>query len=103
MENDAKLLTKISEKFTVETLKTIISQATGEKIVTINGWQLETAESIGDNFLSIIYRVTIDCTAGGINTQVKTVIKGLPKNWVSRQTFRSADFFKNEIIFYSQV
>lgn len=103
MNKDTQLLDKVSNKFTEETLKTILLSATGEKTATVTGWELAPAAAKGDNYLSIVYRASIEGVTGGKDTKISVIIKGLPNNAASIKTFRSTEFFYNEIYFYNNV
>ncbi|XP_059611132.1 uncharacterized protein LOC132258046 [Phlebotomus argentipes] len=62
-------------------------------------------EKKGDSYLSEVYRLRLsgeNSTSGEIKC-LNFVVKGMPRNIGRRKTFRSADFFRNEIIFYEQI
>lgn len=51
-----------------------------------------------------MFRLQIDGErANGETFQIDTVIKSIPKNIGRRKTFRSDDFFRNEINFYEHI
>lgn len=51
-----------------------------------------------------MFRLQIDGERKNEDTfQINTVIKSIPKNVGRRKTFRSDDFFRNEINFYEHV
>ncbi|KAK9870300.1 hypothetical protein WA026_006387 [Henosepilachna vigintioctopunctata] len=107
----------------METLQNLLSPTFNEKdllkIVTEYTSNLENiqiskvimappSQKIGDSYLSQIVRFTVD--ASGINQQrkpesvsVNVIAKVVPQNLGRQKTFRSRDFFENEIIFYDEV
>lgn len=93
----------ISSKFSEENFKNILSKATNNVNVSLTGWKFEAGSAKGDNYLSVVHRVQIDGLADGKKIQTKVIIKTLPRNVATRKTFRSAEFFENEINFYSKV
>ncbi|XP_034940347.1 uncharacterized protein [Chelonus insularis] len=103
MGKDISLLEEISNKLTEKTLRDILVKKTGKESVEVTGWEFEPGSNKGDNYLSIVYRVTIDGIVDGENIHTKVVIKGLPHNEATRKTFRSAEFFSNEVNFYVKV
>lgn len=58
----------------------------------------------GDSYLSEVIRVRLHGTDRRFKPDyVQAILKNIPKNTSRRLTFRSADFFKNEIGFYERV
>lgn len=107
MSRDVKELKQVSELFTEDTLKEIIRKAKNcdeKDVVNVESWDFGSANKKGDSYLSTVSRVTLKATINdGQKVQVKIVVKALPSNIGRRKTYRSVDFFKNEIAFYSQV
>lgn len=103
MKRDIELLSKVSKLFTEETLREILRTATGEDDVTLSGWSFEEPGPKGDSYMSQIDRVTVFGAVGGEDIAMKLVVKSLPKNIGRRKTFRSDVFFRNEVIFYTEV
>ncbi|XP_043288978.1 uncharacterized protein [Venturia canescens] len=103
MEKDLSQLTKVSKLFTEGTLQEILRQSSGEKNVTVTGWTFEPKAAIGDSYLSEVDRMAIHGESEGKPIMVRLVVKSLPKNIGRRKTYRSTDFFYNEITFYQKI
>ncbi|XP_046484171.2 uncharacterized protein [Neodiprion pinetum] len=103
MSKDKSLLSGVSKLFTEQTLEDIIRKTTGEKDVEILSWDFGEASKKGDGYLSIVDRVTVKGEAGGKPASVSLVVKSMPQNIGRRKTFRSKDFFYNEIICYTEI
>uniref|UniRef100_U5ET49 Putative juvenile hormone-inducible protein n=1 Tax=Corethrella appendiculata TaxID=1370023 RepID=U5ET49_9DIPT len=94
-------LSEISEKFTEENLNEIIRKIGGEKFTK---WEFAPGFKKGDSYLSEVYRVIVEGeNKNGDKIKTSVVVKSIPKNAGWRTTFRSADFFYNEIIFYNEI
>ncbi|XP_055541041.1 uncharacterized protein LOC129727327 [Wyeomyia smithii] len=98
-------LDNISPMFNGATLNDIISDYGGHNCTS---WHFEDSGlGKGDCYLSEVYRMrVVDDTSRKDDDkplEVKLVIKTIPKNVGRRKTFRSADFFRNEINFYNIV
>lgn len=99
-------LDSVSPKFNEAMLNDIIRDYGGHKCTS---WQFENRDfGKGDSYLSEVYRIQVedDTTRkadGDSSLKVKLVVKTIPKNVGRRKTFRSADFFRNEINFYNVV
>ncbi|XP_003706592.3 uncharacterized protein LOC100875535 [Megachile rotundata] len=100
---DYTKLNDVSSHFTEETLKGILRTAQDGKEVNVLSWDFGEANAKGDNYLSTVYRIKINGTVDGKEVQLRIVVKSLPNNIGRRKTYRSTDFFRNEIIFYTQV
>ncbi|XP_064538307.1 uncharacterized protein LOC135428315 [Drosophila montana] len=92
----------ISAKFTEATLDEIIQNAGGTKHTS---FKFGEGGKKGDSYLSRVFRL---CVYGvkepeGKQLEVNVVIKGMPDNLHRRRLFRSTDFFRNEIHFYTKV
>lgn len=96
-------LTEISVRFTEETLKHILRVVNNGKEVNVLSWDFDETSSKGDNYLSTIYKIKVIGTVDGKEIEVGSVVKGLPKNIGRRKTYRSTEFFSNEIMFYTKV
>ncbi|KAK0076663.1 hypothetical protein PV325_005040 [Microctonus aethiopoides] len=103
MTKDYQRLAIVSKLFTEKTLKDILLNKTGGKNVSVTGWIFGDASAKGDSYLSTVDRITIEGIVDEEPITVKVVVKSLPRNLGRRKTFRSTDFFYNEIIFYSKI
>lgn len=103
-----ELTNRISPYFTAEVIQNILkskSNCTNIEIKSINYGK----DSVkGDSYLSTLCRFVIE--AEGVNERgtkksfsLPIIVKSIPKNVARRKTFRSNDFFENEIIFYEKV
>uniref|UniRef100_A0A182M746 CHK kinase-like domain-containing protein n=1 Tax=Anopheles culicifacies TaxID=139723 RepID=A0A182M746_9DIPT len=97
-------LSDISPKFTEETLDEIVRSAGGKRCIS---WKIpETNFTKGDAYLSELYRIQLTGERNEPDQEpmvVNVVVKTIPKNVGRRNTFRSADFFRNEANFYNVV
>ncbi|KAL7015018.1 hypothetical protein ACKWTF_016247 [Chironomus riparius] len=92
----------ISPNFTEEHLNEIIKKFGGVKYTSLafEG----NAGKKGDGYLSEVYKVVVTGEDDkGKSFDVHVIIKTTPKSIARRKTFRSADFFRNEINFYNCV
>ncbi|KAG8041085.1 hypothetical protein G9C98_002073 [Cotesia typhae] len=103
MAKNKDILTGLSKLLTEKTLENIVKQATGGKNIEIVDWKSEEASKKGDSYLSTVTRLTIEAIVDNKKNNLKIVIKSLPDNLGRRKTFRSAEFFRNEITFYTKV
>lgn len=99
-------LNEVSDKFTEEVLTDILHKAYNGKKVQLTDWNFGEGFAKGDSYMSTVNKGEVH----GIidddsqqHVQINFVVKSIPKNIGRRKTFRSADFFLNEIIFYTQV
>jgi len=98
-------LNEINNKFTEEVLTNILSKKFGDK-VQLTDWFFEEGSAKGDNYLSNVYKGKVNGVIKNDSkqhVQIDIVVKSMPKNSGSRKTFRTADFFRNETIFYTEV
>lgn len=106
MAKDKSLLESVSKYFTESSLANIVAKSLNEdaKNVTILSWDFDN-ESVkkGDSYLSTVDRVTIKSKIKNQEKETKIFVKSLPNNLVRRKTFRSVEFFHNEIMFYAKV
>uniref|UniRef100_A0A182VRI2 CHK kinase-like domain-containing protein n=1 Tax=Anopheles minimus TaxID=112268 RepID=A0A182VRI2_9DIPT len=97
-------LSDISAKFTEDTLDEIVRNAGGKRCIS---WKIpETNFTKGDAYLSELYRIQLTGEPNEPDREpmvVNVVVKTIPKNVGRRNTFRSADFFRNEANFYNVV
>lgn len=99
----------INSKFDDDVLIDIVKKKTGWDQFDIESVDLGEASTKGDNYLSNVTRFTIKIISKNNNsdeetrTNIYVICKSLPQNLATRKTFRSLDFFVNEIAFYSAV
>ncbi|XP_012229629.1 uncharacterized protein [Linepithema humile] len=98
-------LSEVSDKFTKEVLTDVLCKAHGKKVQLVD-WDFGEGFAKGDSYLStvtkgVVYGITDDDSKQHV--QVNFVVKSIPKNVGRRKTFRSSDFFRNEIMFYTQI
>jgi len=99
-------LNEVSDKFTEELLTDILCKESNGKKVQLTDWDFGEGFAKGDSYLSIVNKGKIYGIIDGDpqqHVQVNFVVKSIPKNIGRRKTFRSAEFFRNEIIFYTKV
>lgn len=99
-------LSEINVKFTEEVLTSILSKGCDGKEVQLTDWDFDEGSAKGDNYLSNVYKGKVSGVIDGDSkrhVQVNIVVKSMPKNSSTRRTFRTADFFRNEIAFYTEV
>lgn len=99
-------LSVVNDKFTEKVLQEILCKANDGKKVQLTGWKFGDEFTKGDNYLStvnkvVLYGITDDEAKQEV--QLNFVVKSTPQNVGRRITFRSSDFFTNEINFYTQV
>ncbi|XP_058790196.1 uncharacterized protein LOC131663681 [Phymastichus coffea] len=99
------LLESVSKFFTENKLKEIVAKQLNENIkdIAILSWEFSDASKKGDSYLSTVDRVAIKCKVKNQIKEVKIVVKSLPNNKGRRATYRSTDFFANEITFYVEI
>ncbi|XP_014214809.1 uncharacterized protein LOC106643982 isoform X2 [Copidosoma floridanum] len=105
MKKNISLLESVSKYFTEEALRSIVAKfyKTNVAKVEISSWDFGNASKKGDSYLSTVDRVIVKGLVKNEAKQVNLVVKSLPNNPGRRKTFRSAEFFRNEIIFYSEI
>ncbi|XP_012524822.1 uncharacterized protein LOC105830189 [Monomorium pharaonis] len=99
-------LSEVNNKFTEEVLINILSKVSNGKKVQLTKWNFNEGSAKGDNYLSIVYKGKVYGITDGDpkqHVQANVVVKSMPKNPGTRKTLRCADFFSNEIIFYTQI
>lgn len=100
---DHAKLKEVSACFTEKTLKDILYTVHNGKEVNVLSWEFGGSSNTGDNYLSTIYKIKVSGTVDGKKVQVGLVVKALPNNRGRRKTYRSAEFFSNEILFYTKI
>ncbi|KOC63170.1 hypothetical protein WH47_02679 [Habropoda laboriosa] len=100
---DYAKLKEVSDLFTEETLKDILYKVHNGKEINVLRWDFAQMNATGDNYLSTVYKIKVTGTVDGQEVHVNLVVKAMPKNIGRRNTFRSAEFFHNEIEFYTKV
>ncbi|CAK9829094.1 hypothetical protein ANTRET_LOCUS6498 [Anthophora retusa] len=100
---DYAKLKDVSDVFTEETLKDILYKVYNGKEINVLSWDFADLNTKGDNYLSIVHKIKVTGTVDGEKVHVNLIVKGMPKNVGRRKTFRSAEFFNNEIEFYTKV
>lgn len=105
MSQNKDLLMEVSDHFTEKNLRDILAKKNGGKSedVRVLSWDFGAASAKGDSYLSTVSRICVKGEIKGKSIEVKLVVKSLPKNLGRRKTFRSPDFFYNEITFYEEV
>jgi len=98
-------LSEISNKFTKQVLTDILCKVHNGKEILLTDWNFGEGFAKGDSYLSTVnkgkvYGITKDNLKQHV--QVNFVVKSIPKNVGRKKTFRSAEFFCNEILFYTQ-
>ncbi|XP_014214807.1 uncharacterized protein LOC106643981 [Copidosoma floridanum] len=105
MNKDLSLLKGVSVYFTEETLRSVVAKEKNvdPKVVEILGWDFGRANAKGDSHLSVVQRVKIKSKVNDNETEMSYIVKSFPQNIGRKKTFRSEEFFYNEITFYNEV
>lgn len=108
MSRDEKCaaLSKMNNKFTEEMLIGILSKTYNGKKMQVTDWNFNEGSAKGNNYLSNVYKGRVNGTTDDNPkqyVQANIVVKSMPNNPGTRKTLRCADFFRNEIAFYTQV
>lgn len=99
-------LSDVSDKFTVEVLAEVLRRACDGRKVQLTDWTFGERFAKGDSYLSTVNKGKLHGIMDGDpgrQVQVNFIVKSIPKNVGRRKTFRSGEFFGNEIIFYTKV
>ncbi|XP_013138437.1 PREDICTED: uncharacterized protein LOC106103270 isoform X1 [Papilio polytes] len=100
---DFKTLTHVSPALTNDKLTKALTDWFKED-VSFTHWEYVSDTGKGDSYLSEVIRIKIHgTTQEGATRCVQVVLKTIPKNVCRRLTFKSHEFFKNEIMFYEKV
>lgn len=103
MADDFKTLTGVSPLITNERLNESLTKWFGED-TTFTHWEYVGDTGKGDSYLSELIRIKIyGLNSNKESKHVQCVLKSIPKNVSRRLTFRSNEFFYNEISFYEKV
>jgi len=100
------ILSEMNNKFTEDVLISILSKVHNGKKVQLMDWSFSEGAAKGDNYLSNVYKGKVNGIIDGNpkqHVQANIVVKSMPKNPGTRKSLRCADFFRNEIAFYTQV
>ncbi|XP_063216112.1 uncharacterized protein LOC134527390 isoform X2 [Bacillus rossius redtenbacheri] len=104
-ESDRRALSNISVKLTEETLLEVLRMFAKREDVCVSGYKVRPAMmSEGDSYQSSVSRIVLEgsSTSGDVNYSVSLIVKGLTPNICRRKTFRTVEFFANEIAFYEK-
>ncbi|XP_055840577.1 uncharacterized protein LOC129908231 isoform X2 [Episyrphus balteatus] len=95
-------LSEISKFFTEKSLDEIIIKAGGTKHTS---FKFGKGFKKGDSYLSKVFRLCVYGEHETLKTkqEINLIIKSMPDNLARRKLFRSADFFRNEIYYYTKV
>ncbi|XP_018403101.1 PREDICTED: uncharacterized protein LOC108780029 [Cyphomyrmex costatus] len=99
-------LNEVNNKFTEDVLINILSKICNGKEVQLTDWSFNEGSAKGDNYLSNVYKGKVNGIIDGDpkqHVQANIIVKSMPKNPGTRKTLRCADFFSNEIAFYTQI
>jgi len=99
-------LSDISDMFTEEVLAEVLCKMYNGKKVQLTDWNFGEGFAKGDSYMSTVNKGTLHGVMDGSprqQVQVNVVVKSIPKNIGRSKTFRSKDFFANEIVFYTKV
>ncbi|CAH0403474.1 unnamed protein product [Chilo suppressalis] len=103
MSQDFKHLSNVSPLLTDDSLSEALTEWFQESIVFTH-WEYVSETNKGDSYLSELMRIRIYGTNQNNDLkQVQVILKSIPKSLSRRLTFRSDEFFKNEINFYEKV
>lgn len=100
---DYSKLKGVSDYFTEQSLQDILCMLRNGKNAEILSWDFGEASAKGDSYLSTVNKIKITGIVDGKQEQASIVVKSLPKNIGRRRTYRSEEFFRNEIIFYTKI
>lgn len=103
MSKDHTKLEEVSKRFTEETLKDILCTIHKGEKAEVLAWDFDKANAKGDNYLSTVNKIKVTGIVDGKEVTISLVVKSLPNNMGRRNTYRSAEFFQNEIAFYREV
>ncbi|XP_034940345.1 uncharacterized protein [Chelonus insularis] len=103
MGKDLNILTSVSKLFTEEVLRNSLVEAYECQDAKVIDWSFEGTSAKGDSYLSTVRKICIKGIIKGNEKDLKIVVKSLPENLGRRKTYRSSDFFYNEIMFYTKI
>ncbi|XP_034826517.1 uncharacterized protein [Maniola hyperantus] len=99
---DFKSLLQVSSVLTNEQLSEALTEWFKEPM-TFTHWEYVGDTGKGDSYLSELIRIKIYGNSNGASKYVQVILKNIPKNVCRRLTYRSDEFFRNEINFYQKV
>ncbi|XP_052754411.1 uncharacterized protein LOC113509350 [Galleria mellonella] len=100
---DFTTLTHVSPALTNEKLSKSLTEWFGEPMA-FTRWEYLSDTGKGDSYLSELIKIKIHgTTRAGASKYVQVILKNIPKSISRRLTYRSDEFFKNEINFYVKV
>ncbi|CAK1541444.1 unnamed protein product [Leptosia nina] len=102
MAQNFKTLIHLSILLTDDELSKALSVWFNEP-TTFTHWEPIGEMGKGDSYLSDVYKIKIYGQCNGSSKHIQIIVKTIPKNTSRRLTFRSHDFFRNEINFYQKV
>ncbi|KOB70161.1 putative Juvenile hormone-inducible protein, partial [Operophtera brumata] len=102
MAEDFSTLSHVSPLLTDERVGEALSNWFKQP-VTFTHWEYISETGKGDSYLSQLIRIKIHGEAGTGPTHLQVILKNIPKSLSRRLTYRSDEFFKNEINFYEKV
>lgn len=95
-------LSSISPKFTEETLLEILQKTKPGSCV--RSWDVQMCGTRGTSYQSELYRLKINGVTGEREPfVVNAFVKALPRNLARRLTFRSPEFYSQEIEFLTKI
>ncbi|XP_067003280.1 uncharacterized protein [Anabrus simplex] len=100
------LLKQISPKLSEECLQRYLRMSSGVKDINLVKYDIGGSDTAkGDSYLSIVTRLKVEGLSLSDNKThtLSLIVKGLPANIGRRKTFRSCEFFRNEVNFYNEV
>ncbi|XP_011165794.1 uncharacterized protein LOC105200103 [Solenopsis invicta] len=107
MKNRVNLSDYVNDKFTEEVLADVLCKAYNGKKVQLTDWNFDDEGfTKGDSYLSTANKGKLYGIVDGSpeqEVQVNIFVKSIPKNIGRRKSFRSAEFFSNEIMFYTKI
>ncbi|KAJ8708561.1 hypothetical protein PYW08_009943 [Mythimna loreyi] len=103
MTDDFSTLTHVSPGLTNDKLSQALSEWFREPY-TFTHWEYVSETGKGDSYLSELIRIKIHgVDRNKVPNHIQVILKNIPKNVARRLTFRSHEFFRNEINFYEKV
>ncbi|XP_022901646.2 uncharacterized protein [Onthophagus taurus] len=101
------ILTKtVSEKFNSNVISNIVNKKSKFTNPIVKNISFGAPTTKGESYLSLVTRFSIEICEAGSDKETETIpiiVKSFPSNLARKETFRSVDFFENEILFYNKV
>ncbi|XP_022901651.2 uncharacterized protein [Onthophagus taurus] len=101
------ILTKtVSEKFNSNVITDIVNKKSKFTNPIVKNISFGAPTTKGESYLSLVTRFSIEICEAGSDKETETIpiiVKSFPSNLARKETFRSVDFFENEILFYNKV